>query len=101
MLVIKGFSGFDFKLKNGKVFSFKGGGFLNPLSKDEFNALCAEFPSFKNGVEKGFFIFNTNESEGKKASSKAVDETLQETKNKQETAQKANEARTNTKIKKG
>ena len=100
-LVIKGFSGFDYKLKNGKTLKFKGGGHLNELSKGDFDLLCVEYPSFKNAIEKGFFIFNANISEAKKASNKAVDETLQNTKDKQESAQKANEARTGTKIKKG
>ena len=96
-LVIKGFNGFDYKLKNGKMLSFKGGGYLNELSKGDFDLLCAEYPSFKNAVEKGFFIFNANKSD----SNRAVDDTLQSVKDKQETAQKANEARTGTKIKKG
>lgn len=100
-LVIKDYSGFDYRLKKGKTLSFKGGGYLNELSKADFETLCKEYPSFKNAIEKGFFVFNANISEAKKASNKAVDETLQNTKDKQESAQKANEARTGTKIKKG
>lgn len=100
-LVIKGFNGFDYKLKNGKTLSFKGGGYLNSLDKGDYNALCAEFPAFKSAVEKGFFTCNDTESEAKKASSKAVDDTLQSTQDKQDKAQKANEARTGVKVKKG
>lgn len=97
-LVVKGFSGFDYHLSNGKTISLMGGCALNEISKDELDTLIKEYPSVQEAIDNGFYIINGNKETAKKQSSKAVDDVKNEVADKQEEAQTENEAKTNTKI---
>lgn len=99
-LVVKGFSGFDYHLSNGKTISLMGGCALNEISKDELDALVKEYPSVQEAIDNGFYIINGNKETAKKQSSKAVDDVKDEVASEQEKAQKENSVKTNTKISK-
>lgn len=97
-LVVKGFSGFDYHLSNGKTISLLGGCALNEISKDELDTLIKEYPSVQEAIDNGFYIINGNKETAKKQSGKAVDDVKNQVANEQEQAQKENSAKTNTKI---
>lgn len=99
-LVVKGFSGFDYHLSNGKTISLLGGCALNEISKDELDMLIKEFPSVQDAIDGGFYIINGNKETAQKQSGKAVDDVKNEVGGKQEKAQKENSVKTNTKISK-
>lgn len=90
-VIVKGFAGFDYTLKSGKKISLKGGAYLNEVSKTNFAALLKEFPSVQEDVDSGYIVVNSNEGVAKKQSEVAVDDTKQETADKQKASQaKAN-----------
>lgn len=99
-LVVKGFSGFDYHLSNGKTISLLGGCALNQISKADFDLLIKEYPSVQDVIDGGFYIINGNEDTAKKQSQKAVDDVKNQVTNEQEKAQKENSVKTNTKISK-
>ncbi len=100
-VALKSFSGTDYVLRSGKIISLKGGCFLNEISKDDFESIKKEYPKFVEDCENGFIIVNDNAEVARKNTNKAVDDTLQETKNKQEKAQAKNASVTGAKVKKG
>ena len=84
-ILIKNISGVDYPLSNGKILSLKGGCFMNEVEKAEFDLLKKEYPSFNKAVDEGFIV--VSEAKSKVKENVAVDDTLQNTLNKQEAEQ--------------
>lgn len=84
-ILIKNINGVDYPLSNGKTLSLKGGCFMNEVEKAEFDLLKKEYPSFNKAVDEGFIV--VSEAKSKVKENVAVDDTLQNTLNKQEAEQ--------------
>lgn len=99
-LVLKSFAGIDYKLKDGKIISLRGGCALNEVSKADFDELLATYSSVQKAIDKGFIVVSGNKEVAKKQSDKAVDDIKQATADTQEKAQAKAEKATNAKVSK-
>ena len=81
-LVIRNVNGVDFKNKE-KVVSLRGNGFLNDISKDDYNLLKSH-NAFNDMLEKGFIVVNDN----KLNSDNQKSDIMEDVKNKQVADQK-------------
>lgn len=98
-IICKSFAGRNYELKSGKVIKINGGCVMNEISADDFATLKAEYPGVNALLEIGALVYSSSESESKAASSKGVDEVLENTAKKQSAKQKANESKTKMKVK--
>ena len=79
-LVIKNVNGVDFRFKE-KVVSLRGNGFLNDISKDDYNLLKSH-NAFNDMLEKGFIVVNELNADNQKS------DIMEDVKNKQVADQK-------------
>ena len=94
-IAIKSISGHDYTLAN-KTISLKGGCFLNEISKEDFQALRANYACIDEFIQKGFYVVSDTKNPNTEA--KASDDALQNIKDNQENTIKANESRTRIRV---
>lgn len=80
----------------GHRLELRGGCVLNEISQAKFKLLLEKYPGVKELIDKGFYI--VSDADDKKAQSKAVDETLNNMKSKQDKQMEANKAKTKVNI---
>lgn len=92
-LVLKSLAGVDYPDGKGGVISLKGNCYLNKVTKAELDYLKKNF-RFDKKIEKGFVVISD-----KADSQREVDDTLQDSLNKQTSEIKKNESMNNVEIK--
>lgn len=97
-VIIKDMAGCNYPLEN-KTITFKGGCFMNEISKDDFNAIVNKYSGFKQAIEDGFIVVSNDKDQKKE--SKAVDDSLQNIKNKQDVDINRNKKVNNVKLQEG
>ncbi|WP_299550150.1 hypothetical protein [uncultured Helicobacter sp.] len=97
-VIIKEMAGCSYHLEN-KTITFKGGCFMNEISKDDFNAIINKYSGFKQAIEDGFIVVSNDKDQKKE--SKAVDDSLQNIKNKQDMDINRNKKANNVKLQEG
>lgn len=103
IVILKSFNGCDYDILTNsgkKTISLKGGGFMNEVSNDDWKLLTSQYKQhFEELIDNGFILVNyVNDSKAKNKQNVAVDNTLQDTKDKQEKKQKSIEKDNNIKI---
>lgn len=97
IVILKSFNGTDYKVQTSKgikIISLKGGCFMNEISKDDWKLLTSQYKEhFEELIGNGFVVINdVKDSDAKSKENNAVDDTLQDTKDKQDNAHQDNKA---------